>query len=65
MNRVEHLAKQLDALDPQWPSLIDQQDEEPVLDQLHWWANVEPERDYDYGDEVLALTLAEREVFSP
>lgn len=63
--RIEALALQLDRLDPEWPTLIDLDDDDPVLDQLHWWVNVEPERSDDYGVEVLAFAVAEREVFSP
>lgn len=43
----------------------DLEDDQPVLDQLHWWVCVDPQRDYDYGDEVLALAVAARAVFSP
>lgn len=62
MSRVEHLAMHLDRLWPAWPEAVDLGDSDAVLDQMAWWA---VEDDVTFTFEVLALAVAEREVFSP
>jgi hypothetical protein len=62
--RIETLACFLDKCDPDWVIEIDLDDDEAVLVQLLWWVCVEPQKPYDYADEVLALAVAEREVFT-